>query len=1056
MISLGRFGTADAQTALDDFEQLSGWTSNASDGATVSISQDAGANGLSMRVDFDLPKDGGWIIIRKAVDLTMPDNYAFTYRLRGQAPQNNFEFKLIDPTGKNVWWRVRRDYTFPSDWQVDTIRKARIVVAWGSPPNPRKVGAIEFAVSTGNGGKGTFWIDDLQFEEREPASQYRRTAKVTASSALPDHSPPLALDPDRSTSWRSDPSDEAQWLLIDFVRQRDYGGLAIDWDPVDYATAYRVEVSDDGDKWTTAFVQAHGHGGREFIYMPDAESRYVRIVLEHSSRGQGYGILFVAIQPLEFSDTPNRFFQAVAAESPAGAFPKYLHGRQTYWTVVGVDGGEQNALLNEEGLLEVQRGMFSIEPFLNVDGKLLAWNAARTSQSLEDGSLPIPSVRWEAEGVTLRVTAFASGDASAATLYALYRVESHREQPLHMALYLTFRPFQVNPIWQSLNMIGGFAPLHEIRFDGGAVWLNRDKLAIPLRQPTSFGATSIEQGRLTDFLADGKVPPHPGTSDRFGFASAALGYDLDLNPGESAEVALAIPFQRADSVMLPPSADELDVHERLQETRLRWQARLGHVEIDVPPDAQHLVDAYQTTLAYILINRDGPRLQPGPRNYARSWIRDGVLTSAALLGSGFTEEPRQFLEWFARYQQADGKIPCCVDRRGADPVVENDSDGEFLYGIADAYRHSGDIGLVAELWPKVVKTVEHLEALRNQRTTDAYRVSDKLLFFGLLPASISHEGYAAHAQHSYWDDFFALRGLKDAAALAVAMGDDEHAQRFATLRDAFRADLYASLARAIERHGIDYLPGSADLGDFDPSSTAIALDPGGETENLPAAPLQRTFEKYYELFRARRDGPGDWENFSPYEVRNAGALVRLGHREQALEVLDYMVANQRPPAWHAWPEVVWRDPTEPNFFGDMPHTWVGSGFIRSLRSLFLYERESDQALVLAAGVPAAWLSRESGVGVKRLPTRFGTLGFRLRREAPDRLRLSLFGDLRMPPGHLVLRPPLDRPLQSMRVNGKPATTFSASEATVGEFPAEVELESEPAPPVAPSPSAPPG
>ena len=45
-------------------------------------------------------------------------------------------------------------------------------------------------------------------------------------------------------------------------------------------------------------------------------------------------------------------------------------------------------------------------------------------------------------------------------------------------------------------------------------------------------------------------------------------------------------------------------------------------------------------------------------------------------------------------------------------------------------------------------------------------------------------------------------------------------------------------------------------------------------------------------------------------------------------------------------------PAAPKFIGDMPHTWVGSGFVEAVRDLFAYEREDDRALVLAAGIPA--------------------------------------------------------------------------------------------------------
>ena len=1041
---------AAAQVMLDDFEQLSGWTTNAAEGSTATISQEAGQTGMAMRVDFDIPKEGGWVIVRKEVALTLPENYAFSFQLRGAAARNNFEFKLVDPSGKNVWWRVQRDYPFPTEWQTVTIRKARIKVAWGAPATPKQVGAIELAISSGNGGKGTIWIDALQFEEREPASQYRRTAKVRASSSLPGHLPERALDDEPKIGWKSAPG-ENQWLLVDFVRQRDYGGLRIDWDPEDFATAFRVEVSDDGVKWSLAWTMRSGKGGRDYIYMPEAESRYVRLVLEKSSRGQGYGVLAIIVQPLEFSDTPNQFVEAIAAESPPGTFPKYFLGKQTYWTVVGVDGDEKNALLNEEGMLEVEKGGFSIEPFLYVDGKLVDWSAVATTQALDHGYLPIPSVRWEDGDVALHVTAFAAGEPGASTLYVIYRVENGRAEPSRIRLFVAIRPFQVDPPWQSLNMVGGVAPIHTIRFDGGAAWVNRDKPVVLGRAPDQFGATSMERGSLTDFLKDGEVPPQSAAADRFGFASAAARYDLTIDAKSEAEVAVMVPFHPGDT-FVPPAGDPMpEVRDRLAEVRRGWEERLGHVSFELPIDAARIVSTIKSTLGYILVNRDGPRLQPGPRNYARSWIRDGALTSSALLETGFTSEPRRFIEWFAPYQRPDGRVPCCVDRRGIDPVSENDSHGEFVFAVAQIYRYTRDIGFLSEMWPRVVRAIDYIDLLRRQRTTDAFRAPDKVAFYGLLPASISHEGYASRPVHSYWDDFFALRALKDAASLAVAMGDDERADSFAKLRDAFRADFYASIARTIESHAIDYVPGSAELGDFDPSSTAIALDPGGELANLPRPALDRTFERYMEGFRKRIDDPESWDAFSPYEARTAGALVRLGRRDEALQVLDYMISHQRPTGWNEWQEVVWRDAAGANFIGDMPHTWVGSSFITSVRTLFAYEREQDQALVLAAGIPLAWITDGKRAAVRRLPTFFGAVSYSVESVAPDLVRMQLSGDLRLPPGNLVLCPPLERPLQAVRVNGKPIQTFTADEAVVSELPATVEFDSSP-PPATPTPT----
>src|SRR5690606_41430312 len=96
--------------------------------------------------------------------------------------------------------------------------------------------------------------------------------------------------------------------------------------------------------------------------------------------------------------------------------------------------------------------------------------------------------------------------------------------------------------------------------------------------------------------------------------------------------------------------------------------------------------------------------------------------------------------------------------------------------------------------------------------------------------------------HSYWDNFWALRGYKDAVEVAAALGEDAEARRMTAARDQFRDDLAASLRAATSRHGIDYLPGAAELGDFDPTSTTIALPPGGAPDWLPGELLANTLE----------------------------------------------------------------------------------------------------------------------------------------------------------------------------------------------------------------------
>jgi hypothetical protein len=229
----------------------------------------------------------------------------------------------------------------------------------------------------------------------------------------------------------------------------------------------------------------------------------------------------------------------------------------------------------------------------------------------------------------------------------------------------------------------------------------------------------------------------------------------------------------------------------------------------------------------------------------------------------------------------------------------------------------------------------------------------------------------------------------------------------------------ASLQRTMALHGIDYLPGSVELGDFDATSTTVGITPAGAMAELPAVALRRTFERYWENFVARRDGVADWEAYTPYELRAVGSFVRLGERRRAQELLAWFLGHQRPAAWRHWAEVVWRDVAAPKFIGDMPHTWVGSDFIRSVVDIFGYEREDDDALVLGAGVLPEWVRGEGGVRVKGLRTYYGLLGYTMRAEG-DRVVIELDGGLRTPGGGVVIRSPLERPIRRVIVDGRDA------------------------------------
>jgi hypothetical protein len=94
-----------------------------------------------------------------------------------------------------------------------------------------------------------------------------------------------------------------------------------------------------------------------------------------------------------------------------------------------------------------------------------------------------------------------------------------------------------------------------------------------------------------------------------------------------------------------------------------------------------------------------------------------------------------------------------VDSEGTEWLPEFDAYGEFIYAVMEHYRFTGDKGFLEEMWPASAKALAFMEGLRSRRLTAEYRRPEKRACYGLLPESMSHEGYMAHPVHAYWDDF---------------------------------------------------------------------------------------------------------------------------------------------------------------------------------------------------------------------------------------------------------------------------------------------------------------
>lgn len=1027
--------------AIDDFSDVSGWSTAASGEAELKLTGETGTDKPALRLDFDFKGGGGFVVARKTFSLLLPEAYQFSFRVRGSAPPNKLEFKLTDPSGKNVWRWQEEAFDFNSNPRDILLKNSQMDFAWGPAGGGtlRKLGVVEFAITAGPGGTGTVWLEDFCFEDRT----CRKAPVVTASKSAKGSDAQSVLDKKGKAGWRSSKGDARPWLQMDFHQQREYGGLIIDWAPLPAKRAFELQASDDGKAWRTIQRSPKSEGPRSYVYLPKGESRFLRLSFQSPA-----SVRQIEVQPFDFSRSEVDFLHAIAQRSPKGLHARWLLREQSYWTCAGVPEGKTCALINEEGLVEPDMGTFTLEPYLHDGKKLITWADAQRSVKQEEDGLAIPSATWKTKELGLQTTAFATGQGGDAVLFVRYRVTNAGKKPLRSRLYVALRPYEVNPPWQSAQGwqgwpdLGGVSEIREISWKDGAVHVNRNKWVVPLTKPSAFGAAAFEQGEVSRYLAVGRLPPAQQVKDPFGYASGAMRFDLTIAAGATREVFVAVPFGfnlRMSGAKLRKLAGS-DGAEQFEEAVRVMRDRIGEVAFRMPPGvAREAAETFRSAAGQILINRDGPALQPGPRRYTRSWIRDGVIMGAALLRIGDLRALPEFIRWFAPYQREDGFVPCCVDRTGPDWLVEHDSHGQLIYGVMESFRFTRDRAFLEEMWPHVLKAARFIEKLRAERLTVEYQTPEKISRYGLIPESVSHEGYLAHPVHSYWDDFWALRGLKDATAMATELGHPDEARDFAALAYSFRETLCASVRKVIADKNLHYVPGSVEWADFDPTATSNAVTLLQGMAHLPVEQLDEMFAHFVRDFRRKHRGAMPWNNYTAYEIRIIGALVHLGRRAEALELLEFFLSDRRPRRWNQWPEISWKNPRSPGHLGDVPHTWIASEYMLVFTCLFAYEREADEALIIGAGVDSRWLSARGGISVQGLPTWHGRLDLGMKREADGNLLVTLGGAITLPRGGFVVRPPGGRAIRSLVVNGAEVPTFDDREAVIRELPARALL-----------------
>ena len=634
---------------------------------------------------------------------------------------------------------------------------------------------------------------------------------------------------------------------------------------------------------------------------------------------------------------------------PRGHLPVLTNVTQRNWTMVGNLGSPYEAIVDPRGLVTPWFDGWSLDWWVRAaDGWHFPSREAWVRQQLVERRPVVETALVVPDGeVVERVYAVADEEEA-----VVAEIENRSGAPVDVALAV--RPY--NP--------EGLAVIERIRLVGDTVTVDGRPALQLMARPDRVAGSTFHDGDVVRMVVAGELTESlsPATCSA-GLAQAAFVFGLAASESLRAVMPL-VPQHRTRRRRLVRRRAERRVRSPATlpsstVTASRWGEELGRGMQLVLPEGP-LADAVEANRAYMLLFHDGDEITPGPFTYHRFWFRDAAFQLAALGRYGFQREVAEVLRSYPRRQHRDGFF---FSQR-----QEWDSNGAAIWAVAEHWRLSRDDGLVRELAPSIAEGAEWIEHKRQSKR----RRKDEALR-SLMPASISAE-HLGPFDYFYWDNFWSLRGLLDAAELLRVAGDGKTADEVARWAASLRADLQASTTLVAEQLGLErpVIPAGprrrvdpAMIGSL-VASWPLGLLPADDPAIVATADVLR------ERFCL---GPAFFQGISHTGLGTyltlQLAFVELACGDpRALSRLEWMVGAATPT--FTWPEAI-HPLLGGGCMGDGHHGWASADFLSMVRCLLV--RETEAGLALCTLLPQEWHGRD--LAVERAPTHCGLLSFSL-------------------------------------------------------------------------------
>ena len=627
---------------------------------------------------------------------------------------------------------------------------------------------------------------------------------------------------------------------------------------------------------------------------------------------------------------------------PRGFSVSHVNLALRNWTAIGVPGCRALPVVDPRGLVTPYWDGWSIDTCVLPESgnRLVPARAQEAEQTLE--------LNDDAHRITTQTR---DGQL---VLLATAHVESREGSPV---CQLRFQCPDAGEGWLAVSLRPcnpeGVSFVHEISLiNDGRRWTVEGTECVKFERPAERHATSS--------YTDGDVlmgllerPESRSVQCQAGLATAAALFPLD---GRPVELTIRLEEDEESEPILPAGSTTA------------WDEALSSAAQLRVPDARFEF-LYRSAL-HSLVLLSPHKVYPGPYTYKRFWFRDAAFMIHALLCGGLTERARRALERFPENQRFSGFF---YSQNG-----EWDSNGQALWTMWRFCELTGTAP--PDTWLKHVRRGGRWIA-RKRTSPDGSETHA-----GLLPAGFSAE-HLGNNDFYYWDDFWAVAGLRAAARMCAEWGKDDLRETFYEEADDLMDCIERSLDRSDPERTRDGLPASPHrrmdggaVGSLAVSYPLKLWDPGDErvggTVNFLRENLFVDGGFFHQLAHS---------GINAYlTLQIAQVMLRRGE-EEFIDLVEAVAELASPTG--QWPEAI-HPKTHGGCMGDGQHGWATAEWVLMMRSLFV--REENGALVVGSGIPREWLKPDETIRFGPTPTPYGPMEITIE-PGPDEVTASWNG-----------------------------------------------------------------